>query len=320
MLILVALISLLIILFLVNLLWPFFDPPRLEELLATSSAARQALLEARGAELPFASVELSPFVQALIPTLRTGSYKVRLQWDNIVLSIGGLLIGILVISQLALSITPPQRSSGPQPRLRKGRSTPEAPSHTVSFDEPPPQSAEYTLATDVDRAITLASSLYSRSTLLLGGGIVMSFIGIGVFWVSLPSMPADGKYSVTAYLPLTIRPLGMLVFVEAIAWFLLRQYRALVEDYKAFHRMYLRRINFLIALRLVSESGSSPSKTSIAAALLVDDVSGRLKKDETTEALEGTKQIEPNPVVELFSAAIKRASEAKRPAANPKGE
>ena len=56
-------------------------------------------------------------------------------------------------------------------------------------------------------------------------------------------------FDIWTYLTFSIRPAGALIFIEAIAWFLLRQYRALIEDYKIFHRMYLKRANYLIAYR-----------------------------------------------------------------------
>lgn len=167
--------------------------------------------------------------------------------------------------------------------------------------------AESVLLDDVARAVELAIGLYSRSTLLLVGGIAMAFVGIGVFWASLPAVPqVPGNLNevALAYLPLAVRPVAMLVFVEAIAWFLLRQYRQLIEDYKTFHRVYLRRVNFLAAFKISSGKDATAAELAIAAALLSDDVTGRLKMGETTEHLEAVKQIEPNPVIEIFSAVI----------------
>lgn len=46
-------------------------------------------------------------------------------------------------------------------------------------------------------------------------------------------------------------PVGMLVFVEAVAWFLLRQYRAHVDDFKTTHGIGAKRLDFLMALRLL---------------------------------------------------------------------
>ena len=135
---------------------------------------------------------------------------------------------------------------------------------------------------------------------------MMAFIGIGVFWVSLPKDPV-APYSMLSYLPLTIRPVGMLFFVEAIAWFLLRQYRALIEDYKIFHKVYLRRANFLVALQISESKNVTKPELAVAAALLSDDLSTRLKRGETTEGLESVRQVDANPVFDLFSKIIDRA-------------
>jgi hypothetical protein len=126
----------------------------------------------------------------------------------------------------------------------------------------------------------------------------MAFIGIGVFWVSLPTLPIDAKLTIVSYLPLAIRPIGMLLFVEAIAWFLLRQYRALIEDYKSFNRVYLRRVNLLAALKIATESVSYPRP--VVTALLTDNVTGRLGRGETTEWADAMRHIGANPADQLL--------------------
>src|ERR1700730_1275815 len=97
------------------------------------------------------------------------------------------------------------------------------------------------------------------------------------------------------------RALGMLIFVETIAWFLLRQYRSLVEDYKWFYRLYLKRQNYLAALLITTEvGGAKDARTSISQALMAEDLSGQLRKGITTETLEGFKLIDENPATMMI--------------------
>lgn len=166
-----------------------------------------------------------------------------------------------------------------------------------------------------------ADILFQRSTLLLAGGVLMAFVGVAVFYVTLPDTIKDSTVSISAsilglketatatpnkegaafaYLQHAIRPAGVLFFVEAIAWFLLRQYRALIEDYKWFHRIYMKRCNYLAALLLLEKDKVRKEDMFLAAALVNEDLSGKLRKGETTESLESVKTPESGPVAQLL--------------------
>jgi hypothetical protein len=151
-----------------------------------------------------------------------------------------------------------------------------------------------------DVAVTTirADAIFARSTLLLVGGIIMAFIGVSIFYVTLPETSKDE--ALNAYWPHVVRPTGVLIFIEAISWFLLRQYRAQVEDYKWFYRLYLKRANFLAAMRILDKSPVRPEDVFIAACLVQEDLSGRLKKGESTEGLEAIKIPEDSPVTEIL--------------------
>jgi hypothetical protein len=167
-------------------------------------------------------------------------------------------------------------------------------------------------AGEVEAAANRADGLFSRSTLLLAGGIIMAFIGVGIFYVTLPE--TKGDETLTSYWPKVVRPTGVLIFVEAIAWFLLRQYRALVEDYKWFYRLYLKRANYLAAIRILGVENVRPEDTFVAVSLIQEDYSGRLKSGETTESLELLKLPEDSPVTEAlraFSAIKERVKSEK---------
>jgi hypothetical protein len=155
-------------------------------------------------------------------------------------------------------------------------------------------------AAEVESAAGRADSLFSRSTLLLSGGVIMAFIGVGIFYVTLPE--TRGDETLTSYWPKVVRPTGVLIFIESIAWFLLRQYRALVEDYKWFYRLYLKRANYLAAIRILETENVRPEDMFIAASLIQEDYSGRLKSGETTESLEVLRLPEESPVTEALRA------------------
>jgi len=169
-------------------------------------------------------------------------------------------------------------------------------------------------AQEVAVAANRADALFGRSTLLLAGGIVMSFIGVSIFYVTLPDTQNE---PILTYLSKVVRPTGVLIFVEAIAWFLLRQYRALVEDYKWFYRLYLKRANYLAALRILQKDPVRAEDAFVAISLVQEDMSGRLKKGETTESLEAIKIPEDSPVTEIlrtfaaFQTTVKKEAKDK---------
>jgi hypothetical protein len=155
-------------------------------------------------------------------------------------------------------------------------------------------------AVEVAAASNRADTMFSRSTLLLSGGIVMAFIGVAIFYLTLPETAKDE--GLASYLPKVVRPTGVLIFVEAIAWFLLRQYRALIEDYKSFYRLYLKRANYLAAIRILSAETVRPEDLFMVVSLVQEDLSARLKVGETTESLEALRSADESPVSDLIRA------------------
>jgi hypothetical protein len=214
--------------------------------------------------------------------------EIRLRIDNLILFIGAFSLVPIVATTLldsrririgGVAVTVKERKP-------KGDTTRAAPTPIESF------------ARDVLAASERTDAIFGRSTLLLAGGIVMAFIGVSIFYVTLPETQKDQP--IIAYLPHAVRPTGVLVFIEAISWFLLRQYRAQVEDYKWFYRLYLKRANFLAAMRILDKATVRETDIFIAACLVQEDLSGRLKHGESTEGLEAIRIPENSPVTEIL--------------------
>jgi hypothetical protein len=107
-----------------------------------------------------------------------------------------------------------------------------------------------------------------------------------------------------------IRSFAMLFFIEAIAWFLLRQHRSLIEDYKLSYRQYMRRANYLAAVKLSAQKGEKDLFNKIIETYLQEDLTGRMKKDKTTEWLEGQRLIDSNFVENLVTRLFDVAQSA----------
>jgi hypothetical protein len=163
---------------------------------------------------------------------------------------------------------------------------------------------EEALLIETKNAWLAARQFYGNSIYLLVSGVSTAVVSAIVFYFSIKDVPLATKDDIWPYLLSIIRPLGMLIFIEAIAWFLLRQYRSAIEDYKAFHRIYLRRSNYFIARRALSEIFSFEKSRKLAERLLSEDLSGRLSAGQTTEAIEAMKMDENNPVFKVLTDAL----------------
>lgn len=333
------------------------------------TGARQAVSGKHGIPpSPELVVSVNPLVRGIITvgvswndqgltSAQAPRIKTELRAENLIL-MWGLCLGAII----ALASAKPERLG----RSSDHVSTPVGPRLAAAPRSTDSTTAEQTLADDVAAAASRAADVYRRSTFLLAGGILMAFVGVSVFAVTIPTNfmdelslnrsafqldgerasylasqdllrrqnearpteSADARMAATidalqrsyaaqqsqldllqrnqlvppspypALLGRAMRPFGMLIFVEGIAWFLLRQYRSLIEDYKGFVRIQLRRSSYLIALRAASSVQAGTPSADVIRTLLSEDLTGRLGKDQTTEALEAMKVREDGPILE----------------------
>lgn len=226
------------------------------------------------------------------------SGPLQLRYDRIVLFLGTLSIFVLMV----LTLSSEQSSAIKAVRAvntKQGSDDEE----TDLFGH----TAELFLEKEVYYAQKRTEDLFSRSTLLLACGIVMAFVGVIIFYITLPEVSLE-NWNLKNYLAQIIRPTGVLIFVEAIAWFLLRQYRNLIEDYKVFHKMYLKRSNYLIVLKTLKTKNAPDADLIMVTSLLSEDLTGKLVAGETTESLENKKLKENNPVFDIVRQLVDRNS------------
>jgi hypothetical protein len=169
-------------------LTPLFQVPR-DDIVASDEyrSVRKATLGALSArgqrEVGQARVRINPFVDIIATVTAVGvdrgpeiideSFVARPRIDNLILLAGTLTMLLLVTRELRLSSVS-SVSLGPE-------SLDLEPSVTgASARQIVPESAEGFLTSDVQTASRLTDALYRRSTLLLVGGILMAFIGVGI--------------------------------------------------------------------------------------------------------------------------------------------
>lgn len=109
-----------------------------------------------------------------------------------------------------------------------------------------------------------------------------------------------------AIMPLTsvIRSFSLFFALEAIAWFLLRQYRLAIADYKELNRHYLRRQSYFLAQSILLNHPKPEIAALIALPLLQSDSMEKLASGETTSDLEGHKLSNDNPFIDVWKALV----------------
>lgn len=154
---------------------------------------------------------------------------------------------------------------------------------------------EFELDKNINYSEKIMLELNSRSLFLLSFGIFMAFIGMGIFYITLPQ--TNSINDINSFILAIVKPLFILLFIEAIAWFLLKQYRNLMEDFKHFYKIYLKRSNYKLSYYLLKEIDDNSNKNkyeTLINGLLSEDLSGKLYSGETTESLENKKMNDEN--------------------------
>jgi hypothetical protein len=145
------------------------------------------------------------------------------------------------------------------------------------------------LHNDISNIQLFSRQLDRRSVLFLVLGAATAVVGVGYLLLVAPHGNVGESTSQTVLR--LVRSLGLVAFIEAIAWFFLRQHRVLVEDEKSYYRLYLKRSNTLAALALAAHprADGTDLSASVVTALLEDPVFERLGQGESTESLEAQR-------------------------------
>jgi len=106
---------------------------------------------------------------------------------------------------------------------------------------------------NIDNIEKLTIETKNRANFMLVSGILMSFTAVIFFYLNLPDYDyKNSDYS--SFLIKGIRPLTILIFIESISWFLLKQYRKIISDYKYFYKIYQEKLKILELYKLAKEN------------------------------------------------------------------
>ena len=160
----------------------------------------------------------------------------------------------------------------------------------------------------------LSDRIFTRAGIYLIVGVLIAFSGLGFFYLQTAEHavikdPAD--LATLARQIATLAPrFGILFFIEFIAFFFLRQYRAAMEEFRYFDAVQRKREE---TLALVGFMKDKDGKVDVAKLLDIDGYfsgAGRLAAGESTELLESKKLTKDE--MDVFMRIVDAVSQAKK--------
>lgn len=101
------------------------------------------------------------------------------------------------------------------------------------------------------RILQKSDQLLMKSNLMLVFGLIFAAVGILVFYFSLPDL--DGNVDNYLLIQQTLRSALILLFLEGLAIYFLKQYRITFKDYTYYYNMYLSKYDLRIVGNVLSK-------------------------------------------------------------------
>lgn len=151
----------------------------------------------------------------------------------------------------------------------------------------------------------LASNLFRRSGLYLFIGTFIAVVGVLIF--SYQGIYISRESDLTALIISLAPRAGILIFIELIAFFFLKQYKAAMDEHRYFEAVKRERQRAYAITTLLSEDGTKVELLKYVEACGYNREFGKLKQGESTEIIEGKKlQDEELKLIEKVLAAIRK--------------
>ena len=113
-------------------------------------------------------------------------------------------------------------------------------------------------------------------------GIVIGIFGIGFFLILIENHKAQlgNEGWTTKEIFNFVQPIALLLFLETLSLFFLRQYRIIFKEYKIFYSVYLRLFNYFHLLELETKDPEA-DKTQLRSQLIAEtyNLTGDIKDD-----------------------------------------
>jgi len=183
-----------------------------------------------------------------------------------------------------------------------------APTPTVSEVSLSAPTSTDLLASQIDGSRIVASNLYTRSSLYLLVGSMVALSGVLFFYLQSASINLSG--SLTTVVVGLVPRFGILFFIEFIAFFFLRQYRAAMDEFRYFEAIKRSREESLFAFTVLDSMNDPPAVVEALRSGLFSSKTPTLAPGQSTEMLE-TRKVDASELAGLAKiieglAAIKK--------------
>ena len=144
---------------------------------------------------------------------------------------------------------------------------------------------------------SIAERIFSRSGVYLLIGCLIAFTGISIFYSPLFATitSTDITQRLLDYLP----RFGALFFIEFIAFFFLKQYRIMLEEYRYYEAIKRKRQDNFNLINLIEKHKGNPEILKIIVEKVNQNTISKMANGETTEILETQKIV--NQDLDIFS-------------------
>lgn len=155
----------------------------------------------------------------------------------------------------------------------------------------------------------LSQSIYSRAGVYLLVGVFVAFSGLAFFYAQTAQLAPSSLEGMT--LLVTLAPkFGILFFIELVAFFFLRQYRAAMDEFRYYEAIKRNREETLALIRIAADSGKPIDPIDLVKNESFFSKAGVLGKDQSTEIIESRK-LEKNEL-DLLEKVIDVVSRSKK--------
>lgn len=149
----------------------------------------------------------------------------------------------------------------------------------------------------INESKAIAERIFTRSGVYLLVGCLIAFIGVAIFYS--PIFQQTNSIDITQRLLDYLPRFGALFFIEFIAFFFLKQYRIMLEEYRYYEAIKRKRQDNINLIELIETHKDNLELLKILTENISQTVITKLSNGETTEILETQKIV--NQDMDIFS-------------------
>lgn len=171
-------------------------------------------------------------------------------------------------------------------------------------------SAVELLAIYAEDSRNLSNRLFTRAGVYLLVGVMVAFFGLAFFYVMTGTVAFSDTTPPLSIAAILAPKFGVLFFIEVVAFFFLRQYRAAMDEFRYYEALKRHREEALAIIRLFQDSGKPMNPMELIKNGALFSRAGVLEKGQTSELLESRK-LEKNEL-DLLEKVIEVVSRSKK--------